>query len=806
MRQGRVLRVGLLMLVGLLMTGLPVGQTQQDTTDRPQPSIEITGVNASDLPTLTFTANVLNARNQPAANLIADDFTLSGDLADVATLINVENIAADDLPFASVLTIDVSSSMAGQPLDDAKEAARLFVQSVGADDPVAIVTFSNEARLIQDYTTDTQQLISVIDNLVFGGQTALYDAAQLSVDVAADAPIPRRAVVLLSDGNEFGGLSQGARQDAVSSALVQGVPVYTIGLGFFLDEPYLSTLATESNARFYRSPDSAELSDIYSELARLFRSQYVLTLDAPDIALDGTEYSFGLQANTVDGLTNIAESIVRAPIPVPLVELPLPDGAVSEPLTVTPQIRADDPIAAVEFRLEGDTLPAENNTVTIDPATYAPGTYTLAVRVTDADGDSGTADGTLQIAALPPESVRLVTRFGDEPITEPQTVRVEFNSQTDVQRVMYTISQNSDTVLEEAISDPANGFELTFDPFNLQPGAYTIRATVENAAETSSSDEISFEVGDVAPRVGNIGDLESGDTLDAPTTLRLNPQVQPGASITERDVQFVTPGITVPDDLTLQPIAIPPGERALEVTVTDSRGLQNSTTLRFSVPPLPPRINLPGAEIRITAPNTPLDVTIDSQTPLTTLTYEIGAQVGVATERDGVYLIPLDAVALGNGMYTLSLIAENESGQTGDASAQVTIDLPTPTPTFTPTPNATQTEAALQATSDAESTLVARSTAQAQATSDAVATNQAQATSTQEAIEQVTSEAADVATGEAIQQVTQQAEQTATLEAVQQVTQQAEQTATGRSGSAGHTASRTNRHTRSHSAGHIRSR
>jgi VWFA-related protein len=830
MRQRHVLLAALLLLAGAL-PGI-IGQTQQDTPQPPPPTLEITGVNASNLPEITISGSVLNSRNQPATDLTPADFTLSGALADVATITDVENITADDLSFATVLAIDVSSSMAGQPLEDAKEAARLFVQSVGADDPIALVTFSSQARLVQDYTTDKQQLINVIDNLAFGGQTALYDAAELSVDVADDAPVARRAVVLLSDGNEFGGLSQAARQDAVNTALSQGVPVYTIGLGFFLDEPYLGNLSSETNARFYQSPDSSELDEIYAELAQLFRSQYVLTLNAPDVPLDGTEYPFSLQAQTADGQTRIAESVVRAPIPVPLVELNLPDGAVSEPVTIAPQIRADDAIAAVEFRLDGEPLTASDNQVTIDPAEYAPGRYDLAVRVTDEDGDSNLAEGTLQIAALPPESVRLITRFGDDPITEPQTVSVEFNSQTDVQQVIYSIQQNGNTVFEQAMSDSGSNFELTFDPFSLAPGDYTIQATVENAAETSTTAEVSFSVGDVPPRVGNIGGLQPGQTLDAPATLQLNPQAQAGASIADSDVQFVTPGLTVPDDLTLQPINIPPGERAIEVTVTDSRGLQTGTTLRFSVPALPPRITFTGESIRITEPGTPLDVQIDSQTPLTSVTYDIGAQTGTADERGGVYLVPVDTERLDNNTYTLSVTAQDESGQMATGSTQVIVDVPTPTPTFTPTPNATQTEAALRATSQAESTLVARTTAQAQATTNAEATadairsgtatavqqstsqaqatadtqrtstavaeanqeatldanateverffvtREANATSTQQAIEQVTVQAEQTATDEAVQQATSQAQQEATNEANQQATLQAQQTAT----------------------------
>src|SRR5690606_30598477 len=143
--------------------------------------------NASELPTITITTNVLDSNDLPVAGLTVDDFTLGGGLEGLATIVNVEHITLDDLPFATVLWIDTSTSMSGFPLQQAKEAATLFIQSVGDDDPIAIVTFNTRARLVQDYTTDKDQLLSVINNLQVSGRTALYDASVLGVEIASNA-------------------------------------------------------------------------------------------------------------------------------------------------------------------------------------------------------------------------------------------------------------------------------------------------------------------------------------------------------------------------------------------------------------------------------------------------------------------------------------------------------------------------------------------------------------------------------------------------------------------------------------------
>ena len=84
--------------------------------DQTAPRVEITGVNASGLPTVTITANVYDAFNQPVRGLEANNFTLGGDLAQKAQITSVQNLVDNHLPFGVVLAIDTSSSMTGLPM------------------------------------------------------------------------------------------------------------------------------------------------------------------------------------------------------------------------------------------------------------------------------------------------------------------------------------------------------------------------------------------------------------------------------------------------------------------------------------------------------------------------------------------------------------------------------------------------------------------------------------------------------------------------------------------------------------------
>ena len=178
------------------------------------------------------------------------------------------NINDDSLAFATVLVIDTSSSMAGIPLDLSQAAARVYIEELVPDNPIAIVAFSTEARQVINYTTDRERLLAAIDNLPYGGKTALYAATLRGIELASEAPLPRKAVILLSDGGEYGDISLSSRDESIRAAAIHDVPVYTIGLGWSIDRRFLETIASISDGQFFESPRPEELVDIYRYLAQ----------------------------------------------------------------------------------------------------------------------------------------------------------------------------------------------------------------------------------------------------------------------------------------------------------------------------------------------------------------------------------------------------------------------------------------------------------------------------------------------------------------------------------------------------------
>ena len=734
----------------------------------PAPTLEITGVNGSQMPSVTVTANVYDNLSQPVRGLTAADFALTGDLVGQATITNVENISDDNLPFATVLVIDTSTSMIGSPIAKAKEAAHAFVDGIGPNDPVAIMTFDTQVILTQDYTTDKATLNAVIDGLQAGGETALYQAAYDAIQQADNSPTPRRAVILLSDGAEYGGRSQVTRDDAAAEALVRGVPVYTIGLGFGADRTYLQQLSSTTNARYYELPTPEQLTQIYTDLAALLRSQYVLTLDAP-LPLDGTQYDLGLQVTTPQGTAD-ASAVLRAPIPVPIVRLPDFSAPLTEPTDITATILADDPITSVTFQVDNQdqvALTEAPYVLTLDPVDYPPGNYFVTVTATDDNGDQGSGVIQITVGALPSQ-ISLSPELGTlGAISQPQTISVETSGQTPTTGV--SVAFNDD----QTFTDLSAPYSFSIDPIQFPPGDNAVTVSVTNEGGVTAKQTFDFTVAPLPPQITIVG-LQDGQSIDAPVDFNIHTIAQQDDTQVSARVGSVTLQPNADGSYTLDPMQFPPGSHTLIVTAT-SGGRTGTTQVNFLVVALPPQITVNGLTAGETL-HADRDVTLDfvTQAPITQVAFSLDGDQ-LAQQVRAPFGVTLNVLDFTPGDHTLSIAATDADGQSSTLdipfsiapepaiTATATTVFATQSALATATQQAQATAAAVQATQVAQVTLAAQATGtvmqrtqSAQATSDAVqATSAAQATSTQiaqasatqQAISQATATAAIQATG-----------------------------------------------------------
>lgn len=293
-----------------LLTAAPVA------TGRAQPegkTLQINSVSGDGWPVIQATVTVLGEDGQPVEALDAGAFSAA--IADQAVPVSsVATTTDSQLGIAVVLTFDTSGSMAGAPLQSAKEAGASLLAQLGPQDQAAVVSFSDSVSVVQGFTADRGLLEQAINGLVAVGSTALYSGVAQSIDTANQAPLPRRAIVLLSDGEDFGQLSDVDAPTTLSLAANSDALLFAIGLGADIDRDYLTQLAQAGRGKFLEAPSPGDLASLYSEAGQLLRPRYVLTLDASQARLAAGGQPLTISAGQASGTSviNIPQSAANA--------------------------------------------------------------------------------------------------------------------------------------------------------------------------------------------------------------------------------------------------------------------------------------------------------------------------------------------------------------------------------------------------------------------------------------------------------------------------------------------------------------
>ena len=236
----------------------------------------------------------------------------------VATLPNDEGTV--------ILAIDVSGSMLAEDLrpnrmDAAKAAAKKFVEKQSPHARVGVVSFSDNAAIVQAPTDDKDAVLAAIERLkpqrgtaigrgILTSLEAIFENSDLDLPppaqqgpaptqapaTARPSPVPEgkfapATIVLLTDGenNVFP-----PPLTIVNEAIDRGIRVYTIGVGSpegtvlriqgrsirtRLDEATLRKVAELTHAEYYLASSEAELEKVYQNLT----TQVVLRTEKTEI-------------------------------------------------------------------------------------------------------------------------------------------------------------------------------------------------------------------------------------------------------------------------------------------------------------------------------------------------------------------------------------------------------------------------------------------------------------------------------------------------------------------------------------------
>jgi Ca-activated chloride channel homolog len=148
---------------------------------------------------INVTATVTDKTGRFVPGLRQEDFTLYEDNVRQ----EISHFSNERVPVSLGILLDTSGSMAGEKLDNALAAIDRFLGSLlDPTDEIFIYRFSNFPELLQDWTTDRQRLSRVLKRINAGGATSMYDTLAEAVPLAQTGQNRKKAIVLISDGND----------------------------------------------------------------------------------------------------------------------------------------------------------------------------------------------------------------------------------------------------------------------------------------------------------------------------------------------------------------------------------------------------------------------------------------------------------------------------------------------------------------------------------------------------------------------------------------------------------------------------
>jgi Ca-activated chloride channel family protein len=184
----------------------------------------------------------------------------------------ISAFAAGEFPLTVALGVDRSWSMAGKPLELAKQASRAFLNQLKTGDRAMVVAISSTADVIAPLSMDRGAQARAIAALDPWSTTALRDAIIASLD-RLEAEPGRQALVLFSDGDDR--YSHATEAEVIARARRGNALVYPITIGK-QRPPLLAELAVLTGGRSFLLKDATELEKTLSTIARELRYQYLL--------------------------------------------------------------------------------------------------------------------------------------------------------------------------------------------------------------------------------------------------------------------------------------------------------------------------------------------------------------------------------------------------------------------------------------------------------------------------------------------------------------------------------------------------
>ena len=214
------------MLVAALSAVTLVAQGRQDGSRQPPtqtPEGSFKFKTAVDL--INVSATVTDVNDRFVTGLRKEDFVLWEDDRQQT----ITHFSDERVPVSLGIVLDSSGSMEGAKWRAAESAIDRFMRELlSPEDEIFLMSFSDQADLVSDWTTDRDRIMRAFRRVYPRGGTAMYDAVAEAIPLAQRGRHRKKALVIISDGND----TQSATDVRALRSLIREteVLIYAIGI------------------------------------------------------------------------------------------------------------------------------------------------------------------------------------------------------------------------------------------------------------------------------------------------------------------------------------------------------------------------------------------------------------------------------------------------------------------------------------------------------------------------------------------------------------------------------------------------
>ncbi len=176
---------------------------------------------------------------------------------------------------AMALVIDKSGSMAGEPIELAKEAAGRTAELLREADTIGVLAFDSAPWWVVEPAklSDREDVLRRIGSISADGGTEIYTAVEEAFRSLKDVDAQRKHIILLTDGQSATNQSYEALAEEMKGA---GVSLSSVAIGDGADTTLLERIASLAGGRYYFANDSTTIPAIFSREAAMISRTYIV--------------------------------------------------------------------------------------------------------------------------------------------------------------------------------------------------------------------------------------------------------------------------------------------------------------------------------------------------------------------------------------------------------------------------------------------------------------------------------------------------------------------------------------------------